>query len=157
MPSTGAADRDRQVAPTLGLVGGEDVEQHLLEVVEERGGDRPFDHEVADLRVVPGERSQRLVPVRVGEEAHVHHDVGVERQPVLVAEALDRDLELRRALVLEHGDEPLLQLVDVELGGVDHQVGVLLDRVQRRPLVLDRLQQPAGLVGSADACGAMKS
>ena len=54
---------------------------------------RTLQHEVADRRVVAGERAQRLLPVRVGQEAHIHHDVGVERQPVLVAEALDRDLQ----------------------------------------------------------------
>ena len=91
--AAGAPDRDREVAASLGLVRGQDADEHLLELVEERRGDRPLKHVVADLRVVPRERPQVLDPVRVGQEPHVHHDVGVEREAVLVAEALDRDLQ----------------------------------------------------------------
>ena len=73
---------------------------------------------------MPGQRPQRLVPVRVREEADVHHDVGVERQAVLEPEALDRDLQsLPSTALVERGDQLGLQLVDVELGGVDHQIG----------------------------------
>ena len=54
-------------------------------------------HEVAHLGVVAGQRAQVVLPVRVRQEPHVHHDVGVERQAVLEPEALDRDLQPRPA------------------------------------------------------------
>ena len=85
--------------------------------------------------------------MRVGEEPDVHHDVGVEREAVLEAEALDRDLELGAARTIEGGDEALLQLVDVELGAVDHQVGGVTDRGEQSALELDRLHEAIGIGG----------
>ena len=82
-------------------------------------------HVLAHRRIEAGQRPQPSIPVRVGEEPHVHHDVGVERQAVLVAERLDGELQLPggRLVAAERGDEPRLQLVDVEVGRVDDQVG----------------------------------
>ena len=56
-------------------------------------------------------------------------------------------------------DEPVLELVDVEVGGVDDEVGrVALDRLEQRPLELDRLDQPVGLAGQRVlAAGARRS
>ena len=43
-------------------------------------------------------------------------------------------------------DQLGLQLVDVEVGGVDHEVGRAFDRVEQRALELDRLDEAVGLV-----------
>ena len=77
---------------------------------------RALQHEIAHGRIVTGQRPQGLLPVRVREEADVHDDVGVERQAVLVAEALDGDLQsLAIAGLIERGDQLGLQLVDVQV------------------------------------------
>ncbi len=94
-----------------------------------------------------GERAQVLVPERVRQKPDVHDDVGVQRQSVLEAEALDGDLHLRRPDVGERRDDPLLELVDVEAGRVDHQIGGFPSRLQHRPFQLDRLEQPLGIGG----------
>ena len=53
----GTADRDRQVAASLGLVRRQHGSQQVVEPVEEVRRLRPLEHEVADRRVVAGERA----------------------------------------------------------------------------------------------------
>ena len=146
----GAAERDGQVGLPLGHVGGQQLGQQALDVVEERAGHRLAQDVVAHRLVEAGERAQLVDPERVGQEPAVEHEVGVEGQAVLVPERQQRRLHRRGRLVaLEQVPHPPAQLVDVERGRVDDDVRRVLDRVEQRPLALDgRHQQllaaPAG-------------
>ncbi len=83
----------------------------------------------------------------IGQEAHIHDDVGVDGQAVLVAEALDCDLEaLRVAVVVERAKQLGLQLVDVQVAGVDDQIGRSLHRFEALTLDFDGLHEPVSLV-----------
>ena len=46
--------------------------------------------------VASGERRKRFLVVRIGQAAHVEHEIGVERHAVLEAERLEQERELRR-------------------------------------------------------------
>ena len=147
MAAAGASDRDRQVTATLGLVQRHQCPEQSVELIHERRADGGFEHEVAHLRVVSGERPQIVLPMRVGEEPHVHHDVGVQRQTVLEPETLDGDLQTGPGRCVEGVVDALLELVHVEVARVDHEVSGSSDRLEHRTLELDRFDEAVGLVG----------
>ena len=97
VPAAGAAERDRQVRLAFALVAGQQQREQPVELVEELPGAALREHVVADGRVEPGERAQLLDPVRVRQEPAVEHEIDVEREPVLVAERHDVDLQRRVA------------------------------------------------------------
>ena len=82
---------DRYALPSRSYAGSMQLEQ-AVELLEERLRVGLREHVVAHRRVAAGERAQLVDPVRVREEAAVEHEVDVERQAVLVAEAHDVDL-----------------------------------------------------------------
>ena len=96
MPAAGAADRDGQVVAVVARVVGQpardevvDVAVHPLDFGDRSRGTRP-----------PARRArsaaQRRLVVRIGQAAHVEHEIGVERHAVLEAERLEQQRELRR-------------------------------------------------------------
>ena len=91
MAAAGAAERDVRYVLPSGTYSG--MSQASTLEPSRNGAVRALQHEVTHRRIVARQRSQRLVPMRVGQEPAVDHDVDIERQPVLVAEALDRDLQ----------------------------------------------------------------
>ncbi len=93
VPTAGAADRDREVRLPFALVRRERELEQPAQLLEERLRVGLAEHVVAHGRVAAVERAQLLDPVRVREEAAVEDEVDVERQPVLVAEAHDADLQ----------------------------------------------------------------
>src|SRR3954451_8443202 len=135
VPSTGAADADREVRLALADVRGEQQREQVAQLVEERVRLRLRHHVLADRGVGAALRSQVLDPVRVRQEAAVEHEVDVERQAVLVAERHDAGLERGGAVALaEAGAEAVAQLVDVEVAGVDDEVGAPLELVEQLAL-----------------------
>ncbi len=98
------------------------------------------EHVVAHACVRPGEWAQFLDPVRVGQEPAVEDEVDVDRQTVLVAERHDARLERAgTAVAVEQLAQPVAQLVDVELAGVEHDVGTALELTEELTLVGDAL------------------
>ena len=67
--------------------------------------------------------AQRGHEVRVRQTADVEHQIGIDRQAVLEAEAEQRDHQLRRRAVARQRHEELPQLVDRHVGRVDDFVG----------------------------------
>ena len=92
--ATRAAERDPQLILALGAIrrGGEG--QELGDELEEPIRRRLLEDEVADLRLLAGERLQLRVPVGVRQEADVEDEIGLERQAVLVAKGDDVDAKL---------------------------------------------------------------
>ena len=101
----------------------------------------------------------------VGQEAAVEHDVDVERQAVLVAEREHVDLHATARIPGgEVAVESLPQLVDVQVAGVDDDVGFGPDRLEQPSLTLDGVGQtltrphewvatPAALVTADEGVG----
>src|SRR3954451_6387501 len=99
VPAAGAADGDRQVLLALGDVGGQqEVEQRHQAPVELAGLRTGLDV-LADGLVETGQRPQIVDVVRIGQEADVEGEVGIERRTVLEAEGEDRERELVLAYI----------------------------------------------------------
>ena len=135
----GAADADRQPGLALGDVGGHGEGQELLQVRQELGGDGLGQHERPDLVGQAGERPELGVVVRVLHEPDVEHEVRLERDPELEPEAdeLERQLvgpDVRR----QRGEQPLAELAQRQVRGVEDDVRIGADRVEPPALLGDR-------------------
>ena len=76
--------------------------------------------------------------MRVGQEAHVQHEVGVPGNSVLVAEGDDRHGDARpRQLFGEGVPDAVPELLRRQTGGVDDDVGILLQRLHHHPFLAD--------------------
>src|SRR5262249_14425067 len=82
----GAADRDRQVRLAFPLVERKQEAHEVLEPGHELAALVVRQHELRGRRVASVQRAQALHEMRVRQESHVEHEVGVVRQPVLEAE-----------------------------------------------------------------------
>ncbi len=140
MAPAGTADGDRQMRLALGdVLGDQEVQQRPEPLVEglELAVAR---HVLDDLRIEARQRPQLGFPVRVGQEAHVEHDVAVARQPVLVAERRQRHRELGAPLARQE----LVRDAAAQRGcrdpaRVEHEIGAFPDVLQRVALGRDAL------------------
>ena len=114
--------------------------------VQEVGRARLAEHVVADRPVLAGQRGQLGDPVRVGQEPAVRHHVGVDRQAVLEAERDHRHPQAGLALGGERAPHPRPQLVHVQRGGVQHQVGLGAQGLEQLALGGDAVHDPAALL-----------
>src|SRR5215813_1094978 len=148
MSSSGTPDRDGDVALAFALVKRhQEIEQfaesanglpRLLALIQ------VFD----DRLIVAGHVFQFGDEMRVGQEAHVEDQVGVQRNPVFEPEADDRDLSLaRRVLRRETVPQPPAQCVYSVVGGVNYNVGQSADRFEILALRADRLDYAPGAQG----------
>ena len=109
-----------------------------------------------DRRVLAGQRRQRGLVMRVGQAAHIEHEIGIQRHAVLEAERLEQQRELRRI----DGDQVLdpatqrrgRQVAGVEskaeFAGLGQQVAFVVDglgeraRVARKRMPAARFREP---------------
>ena len=96
VPAARAADGDRQVALPSAHVLRHEEPQQVRAASRNWPVDGVLSHERHDAPVLAGLRLQRGHEVRVRQEAHVEHEVGVERHAVLEAEAQERDEQRTR-------------------------------------------------------------
>ena len=144
--AAGAPHGQGEVALALAAVARADDAQDVGVPVQELPGPLLAEHVVADLGVLAGQLAQLGDPVRIGQEPYVDHEVGVDRQPVLVTEGQHGGPELTprlAAVAQERGLDRRTQLVHGAVAGVDHQVGLLAQAGQQPPLGTDAVDQPA--------------
>ena len=121
--AAGAADGDRQAGLALRLVGRQREVEEVVEERDEPAGDRLVEHERAHRLREPGQLAQLGDVVRVLHEPDVEDEVGLQRDAVLEAEADQLDDELVRLdVILEVAEEPLAQLAQRQVGGVEDDV-----------------------------------
>src|SRR6202008_2694654 len=99
-------------------------EQQIGNAVKELLRLREFAHVGDHFGMPPGEMAKLLNEVRIGKEAHVEDEIGLEWDSVLVAEALGANQEaaaVRAALELVLNMSP--ELVNIEIRGVDENIG----------------------------------
>ncbi len=87
VPAAGAADGDRQPGLALLRVGRHQEVEQVLQPLQELARDRQAHDVGADLLGEARQGSQRLDVVGVLHEPDVQHQVGLERDAVLEAEA----------------------------------------------------------------------
>ena len=152
--AAGAADRRSSggSCPRRRRPGSANVEE-LLEELEEPRRDRLAEDERPDLLGQPGQRPQLGDVERVLHEPDVEHEVGLERHAVLEAEADELDRELVGPDIgRELGEQPLAQLAQRQVRGVEDDVGLGADRLEAAALLGDRAGDPA-LVARAGGGG----
>ncbi|KAG0775660.1 hypothetical protein G6F22_013136 [Rhizopus arrhizus] len=117
--AAGAADRHGEVvAGVLGVLRqpavqeAGDVVDHLPDLLVP-GQPRGYG------LVAAGQRPQVAVVVRVGQAAHVKHQIGVAGHAALVGEGFERQHQ-RRAVGLDQVADPGAQLAGRQVRGVDH-------------------------------------
>ena len=102
--SARAADRDGQVVAVVARVVGQPARDEVVDVAVHALDFGIALEEVDDGGVACRSAAQRRLVVRIGQAAHVEHEVGVERHAVLEAERLEQQRELatdRRDEVLD--------------------------------------------------------
>ena len=142
--AAGAAHREGDEPLALTLVAGQHHPQQLRVMIQELRGARLGENVLPHRRVLPGHRGKFGDPVRVGQEPAVGHQVGVDRKAVFVAERDDGQPQPGRRAAAEEVAHPGPQLVHVEPGRVEHQVGVAARPAQQLPLGRDAVGDPAG-------------
>ncbi len=156
VPPARAAQGDGQVRLALLDEGGQEQPHQVVDPVEEGPGGLLAHDEVPHGLVEPRQGTQLLHPVGIGQEPAVEDEVGVEGQAVLVPERHHRHAHARLRVVAEEVGDPLAQLVDVELGRVDHDVGPGPHGLEEPALVGDGLGHLAFQDGVAPA-GALEA
>jgi len=81
-----AAQGDRQAVFTLLDVAGDQAADDLHQAVDKFLRNVMFEHILRDLFIVAGQILETRHIIGVGNEAYVEHPVGLDRDPVLVAE-----------------------------------------------------------------------
>ena len=98
---------------------------------------------IGNRLVQPGLIAQLRLPVRIGQTTHVKYEVGVYRHAPLEAKGLNKERGAGFRLVQQAQLDGVTQLVKVQAGGVDLEVGQVNDRPQQLGLVLDGFGQRA--------------
>ena len=143
MLPTRAPEGDGEVALAFLHIGRHHEAEHSFEAFEERGRQRLRHHVVAHGLVDTRQRTQLFHPMRIRQEPTVEHDVDIERQAVFVSERHDLRLHTTgRRVGAEHVDQPVAQLVHVQVRGVDDDVGLGLDGLECLSFTVDRIGQP---------------
>ncbi|KIU01734.1 hypothetical protein QU38_00095, partial [Staphylococcus aureus] len=96
-----------------------------------------------DLGILARAGAQFGIPVRIAQEAHVEHQVGVAREPAGKTERDDRDHRVALAGARESGADLLGEFVGAEIGGVDQPVRPASQRREQFALVRDAVLRRA--------------
>jgi hypothetical protein len=80
--------------------------------------------------IEPGLR-EAPVSSRVGQAAHVEYQVGIHRHAALETEGLDQKRRAGLRLVQQAQLDRVTQLIQVQVGGVDLEVGQVGDRAEQ--------------------------
>ena len=158
VPAAGATERDRQVGLPLGHEGRDEQGEQRRRAGRGTGRSSAGPGRSRAPPRPARERAELLDPVGVGQEAAVEHHVGVGGDALLVAEGHDPGVQgPGRAGLGERLEDPVAQLVHVEVGRVDDEVGDGPDRLQQLPLPLDRVgraSRPTAGGGAGRPCSA---
>ena len=148
MPPAGAAHADCEAELALLNVQRHKKAQQVFHLFHEGAGLDAVKNILGHRPVKAGEGTQLLQIVGVRQKAHVEDQIRVQRQPVLEAESLHRDLQ--RALGTGGRDkvkELALKLAEGEVGAVDDEIRPLADGGQQVHLPVDRFLDAAAALG----------
>ena len=136
-----APERDGEVMLALDDVAGNDRVEESEPRVHELGRLSVLHDEADHRRVQTGLRPQFGHVVWVGQEAHVHDDVGVGRRTVLEAKRRHGDRQRLCARCREALADHLVELLGAKRRGVQNDVGALAQFRKRVPLGVDAVEQ----------------
>ena len=123
MPPASAANRNGQIALALCVKTRQERPDQILQPIDERPVVGIGLDEGRDLGIEAGERPQLGHVVRVLQEPHVEHQVGLARHAAAIGERHHRNAHAGRGVEREVTEQHLLELVRRERRGIDHEVG----------------------------------
>ena len=85
VPPAGASDRDGQIGFALPHVVGEQVIDEAEIILEESGREGLIEQIMPDPGIQAGQTPEPRDVVGVGQKAHIHDDVRIQRQTVFIA------------------------------------------------------------------------
>src|SRR5208282_409215 len=141
--AAGAAHREGDEPLALMFVAGQHHMEQLRVMTQELLGARLGKNVLADRLVLPCHRGKFGNPVGVGQEPAVRHLVGVHRQAVFEAERDNAEPQSGCRAAAEEVAHSGPQLVHVEPGRVQDQVGVAAHLAQQFALGRDAVGDPA--------------
>ena len=148
MLAAGAADADRERIAPLGSVLRQEKIDHAGELFEKTLRHVAAQDIFLHLVVHAAERPELFHIIRVGQKAHVKHQIGVDRDAVLEAEGHDVDEDIApRAAVDKDLADALLQHREREARGVDDIVRALAHGGEQLALAAHGLRQRAAALG----------
>src|ERR1039458_7238363 len=123
--SAGASEADGQVTLALANVVRQQVDQQLGDAINELLRLRKRPDVFRDPRIPSRQPTKLGHEVRIGQKAHIKHQVGIFRYAVFVSETHARDQNglLAPRLLFEAVGQVRPQFMNIELGSVDDQVG----------------------------------
>src|SRR5690242_9215568 len=111
------------------------VSKQAFDASQEFAGLRKRADVLAYLRIRAIERAQSRNKMRIGQKTNVKDEVRIRRNAIAIAEADDRHEQRPRFRIFEACGDKVAKLVNIELRGVDDQIGEFADRLHQRALV----------------------
>src|SRR5690606_27968552 len=96
--SASAANADRHVATVILAEAGEPGFQIADDILHHLLGFRMLGEKLDDRLLLPGKAAQGLVPMGIGQAAHVEDHVSVHGNPMLEAERLEQQRQVLTAM-----------------------------------------------------------
>ena len=142
MPA-GAANGNGDISAVAGGKAGQPLEQVGGNVLEHLFDVRLCRQVLGNRLIEPGLIAQLRLPVGVRQAAHVEHQVGVHRHATLEAERLHQERRTGFRLVQQAQLDGIAQLIQVQVGGVDLEIGEVGNRPEQGGFIVDRFGQRA--------------
>ena len=126
MAAAGAADGDGETVLALLNVVRQQVLYHVGQLVHKYVGLLEFENIVTHIRVHPAVEFELLHIKGIGQEAHVEHEIRVQRHAVLEAEGhhVDHDRPVGRG-VGKMRVQLVVELAEGQMRGIDNVVGYI--------------------------------
>ena len=140
MCAAGAAHGDHQPPLSLALIQRQKVIDQLVQVPQKLAGFLLAEHVIANRRFQTGVGADILDIIRVGQEAHVEHQIAFARDAALIAEG--HDFRAQGALILVAGEQVVharAKLLGAQPAGGEHVIGALAQGLKHFALLGDGL------------------
>ena len=119
--ATRAADRDAKPTTAVTEIGLKRGDEERLDCGLHRCAHRIVQHVGGNISVPPILRTQLWHPVGICHRSHVEDEIGIERDPMLVAET--GEMHGDGGVTAQHLlDQPITQLARREIAGVNHGI-----------------------------------
>ena len=151
--AAGTANSDGQIAFAFADVMRDEVGEEAFDAAKKFAGLREGTDIFLDLEIFAGEAAQGRDKVGVGKKAHVEDEVGVRRNAVFVAKADDGNEHGAVVGIFEAFRDEVTKLVDVELGGVDDDIGEFADGLHEIAFMTEAFSNGKGLAKRMRAAG----
>src|SRR5690348_8665438 len=123
MAAAGAADGDGQVAFALTLVARQQRLEPAAELIEKRRKIRVRGDILANRASLAGHRLEGGDVMRIAQETHIEHEIGVARQALTVRERGDEYAEAGLGGEMEVAVQHAFQIAGRQKRRIDHEIG----------------------------------